>query len=145
MVCPTSTYGSILGGLCNTTASCNSTISGGASNIIGINVPWSTINGGCGNNISNLASYSSAVGRANTVCLSDSHVLGCNITTDQCFTTFVNNLTVNGGGISSPNTCSRVTLKSLPTETEVTALPSGTVYRCTTSTSGGGIQLWIKL
>jgi hypothetical protein len=143
--CVLQSHSSIVGGRLNTNNSCCSTIGGGESNIIGTNVPWSTIKGGCGNNISNLASYSSAVGRANTVCLSDSHVLGCNITTDQCFTTFVNNFTVNGGGISSPNTCSRVTLKSLPTETEVTALPSGTVYRCTTSASGGGTQLWVKL
>jgi hypothetical protein len=143
--CATQSHSSIVGGRLNTNASCCSTIGGGESNIISTNVPWSTIKGGCGNNINNFASYSSAVGRLNTVCLSDTHVLGCNITTDQCFTTFVNNFTVNGGGISSPNTCSRVTLKSLPTESEIASLPSGTVYRCTTSASGGGTQLWIKL
>jgi hypothetical protein len=143
--CATQSHSSIVGGRNNTNSSCCSVVNGGENNVIGTSVPHSTIGGGCGNNISNLASYSSAVGRLNTACLSDTHILGCNITTDQCFTTFVNNFTVNGGGISSPNTCSRVTLKSLPTETEVAALPSGTVYRCTTSASGGGTQLWIKL
>jgi hypothetical protein len=143
--CVAQPWSSILGGKNNVINSCSSAIGGGENNVITASVPWSTIAGGCGNNIGSLASYSSAVGRLNTVCLSDTHVLGCNITTDQCFTTFVNNLTVNGGGIPSPNTCSRVTLKSLPTESEIGSLPSGTVYRCTTSASGGGTQLWIKL
>jgi hypothetical protein len=129
-------YSNISGGRSNTTTTfgTNGTINGGWLNTV--NSLSSFIGGGCGN--TTCGDFSTIVGgQLNTTTCNHTHVLGCNILTNQAFTTYVNNLTVNGGGLAQ----TRVTINSIPTEAVLASLPIGSVYRCSTNGDGTGLHI----
>jgi hypothetical protein len=138
-ICTTAPNASILGGRGNTVLSNanGSVIGGGSFNTTLGNL--SSVLGGSTNTA--VGDFTSILGgNSNKATCVYSSIIGCNITSTCSYTTHVNNLLVNGGGLA----LTHVIVNSIPTETNLASLPIGAIYRCTNDGNGTNTSLHIK-